>query len=91
MQKAGFALLYCLLAFAAEAQSPCHSSGFPVFTQFNLGSINGEAYGDRLRTLNIDLAGNGNVFVVGFAGCHGWFAEIRTLDREQIKALDRST
>jgi hypothetical protein len=36
-------------------QSPCHSSGFPVFTQFNLGSINGEAYGDRLRTLNIDL------------------------------------
>jgi hypothetical protein len=55
MQKAGFALLYCLLAFAAEAQSPCHSSGFPVFTQFNLGSINGEAYGDRLRTLNIDL------------------------------------
>jgi heat shock protein HslJ len=70
--------------------SPAHSSGFPVFMQFDLASINGETYSDRLRTLNIDLAGNGNPMAVGFAGCHGWFAQIATLDHLQI-SLDSIT
>jgi heat shock protein HslJ len=85
MQKAGLTLLFCLAALPAEAQSPSHSSGFPVFTQFDLVSINGAAYGDRPRTLNMNLAGNGNPYAVGFAGCHGWVGTNLTLDREQIK------
>jgi heat shock protein HslJ len=64
---------------------PTHSSGFPLLTQFNLTSINGEIYSDRLRTLNIDLAVNGNPMAVGFAGCHGWFGQIQSLDKDQIK------
>jgi heat shock protein HslJ len=65
--------------------SPSHSSGFPVFVQFKLGSINGETYGDRLRTLNMDIAGNGNPYAIGFAGCHGWVGAVSILDREQIR------
>jgi heat shock protein HslJ len=69
----------------AAAPPPSHSSGFPVFTQFNLDAINGESYGDRPRTLNVNLAGNGIPYAVGFAGCHGWVGQIRNLDRQQIK------
>jgi tripartite-type tricarboxylate transporter receptor subunit TctC len=72
-------------ASTPQAQQKTHSSGFPVFTQFNLGSIDGEAYADLLRTLNMDIAGNGTPYAIGFAGCHGWVGTVRTLDREQIK------
>jgi tetratricopeptide (TPR) repeat protein len=84
--RRGFALVFAMVAHAAHAQQPSHSSGFPLSRQFNLTSINGQTYSDRLRTFNVNIAGNGNAFGgVGFAGCHGWFGQIQTLDRDQIK------
>jgi poly(3-hydroxybutyrate) depolymerase/tetratricopeptide (TPR) repeat protein len=85
MLKVFLALVFSMVTVPVLAQQPSHSSGFPVFRQFNLISINGAAYSDRLRTLNVDLAGNGNAYAVGFAGCHGWGGQIQTLDRDQIK------
>ena len=85
MRKGGLALVFSMVAVAVHAQQPSHSSGFPAFRQFNLISINGAVYSDRLRSLNINLAGNGNSYAVGFAGCHGWGGQIQTLDHDQIK------
>ena len=67
------------------AQTIPHQSAFPVERVFNVISINGKALSDRPRTFTIGLALNGNPYGVGFGGCHGWGANIETLDRSQIR------
>jgi heat shock protein HslJ len=87
--KGFFCVVLALMAApGAQAQPVSHSSGFPISKQFTLNSINGKANGNRPQTLVIGLAGNGNPYAAGFAGCHGWFGQIAKLDHVQLK-IDR--